>query len=65
MSKKPVEITLTELHRRTGDVINLCHYTDQPTVVTKRDRPFVIILSADDWEIVKETLQNEKEGEAS
>ena len=63
MSKKPVEITLTELHRRTGDVISLCHYLNQPTVVTKRDRPFVVILSADDWEALQN--EDETEGETS
>ena len=63
MSKKPVEISLTELHRHTGDTINVCHYTDRPTIVMKRGKPFVVILSADDWEALQN--EDETEGETS
>ena len=65
MSKKPVEVTLTELHRHTGDTINVCHYRDQPTIVMKRGQPFVVILSADDWEALREDEECETGGEPS
>jgi len=41
-------ISITQLRESIGDTMNRVHYGKQPLIVTKRDRPFVVILPITD-----------------
>ena len=39
-----ITITLTDLHQAVGETVSRVHYGGIPIVVTKRERPFVLMV---------------------
>ena len=49
-------VPFSEARARLGDLIDEVARTHEHVVITRRGRPVAIVLSADDWEAVEETL---------
>jgi prevent-host-death family protein len=41
-------VTSTELAKQTGEILNQVHYGKAPAVITRRDRPIVLMLPVEE-----------------
>ena len=48
--RKPITISAKEIRSQLGEIINRVSYGYQPYVITRRDKPAVVMLSIDEYE---------------
>lgn len=58
---EPITISATKARASWSDIFNRAGYAHQPYLITKQNKPTVVMLGVDDYNGLIDTIENMKE----